>query len=83
MLDTVLTLVDEDDPKYNEYHRRAITGRFLLDIRRNSAYKARGVNHGFKEDKVAADGIGFNYYSHVVKLYTLRIAFFRPNRATR
>ena len=41
-----------------------------------------GVKQGFKEDK-ALDGPGFVYYSHVVKLYTIRISLFRPNRGSR
>ena len=47
----------------------AVTGRYLLDLRRNEACKARVVKQGFKENKITADGDGFNYYSHVVKLY--------------
>jgi len=44
--------------------------------------KARGVKHGFKESR-EADGPNFNYYSHVVKLYTVRMSFFRARRKTR
>lgn len=79
LLGTVLEIVDEDDPQYLEKHNQAISGRYLLDLRRSGKYKTRGVKHGFKEDKASADGPGFNYYSHVVRLYTFRIAFFRPN----
>lgn len=79
----VLTIVDPSDPEYNECRKAAVTGRYLLDYRRSGEYKTRGVKQGFKEDKTTADGIGFNYYSHVVKLYTIRISYFRPNRGTR
>ena len=30
-----------------------------------------------------ADGPGFNYYSHVAKLMSVRMTFFRPDRGTR
>ena len=83
LLDTVLELLDESHPDYAEAKEAAITGRYLLDIRRNSMYKARGVKQGFKEDKATADGPGFNYYSHVAKLYSVRMSYFRPNRGTR
>jgi hypothetical protein len=83
LLDHVLELITPDDPRYQRAVEEAISGRFLLDIRRSGMYKARGVKQGFKEDKLMADGEGFNYYSSVVKLYTVRIAFFRPNRGTR
>ena len=83
LLSTVLTLVDELDPEYETLKAIAITGRYLLDIKRSGSWKARGVKHGFKEDKAVADGEGFQYYSSTVKLYTVRISFFRPNRGTR
>ena len=83
LLDTVLTLIDPDDSDYAEAKELAVTGRYLLDVRRNGMYKARGVKHGFKEDKSTADGPGFVYYTHLAKLYTFRMSFFRPNRGTR
>ena len=69
LLSTVLTLVEKDDPEYDKLYQMAVTGRYLLDVRCNEAYKTRGVKQGFKENKITADGDGFNYYSHVVKLY--------------
>jgi hypothetical protein len=83
LLDTVLILLDEDHPEYQTALEKAVTGRYLLDIRRSGMWKVRGVKQGFKEDKLTADGKNFVYYSHVAKLYTIRIAFFRPNRGTR
>jgi len=83
LLDSVLKLVTKDDPEYEQLMREAVSGRYLLDVKRSGKYKARGVKHGFKEDKATADGEGFDYYSHVVKFYTIRISFFRPNRGSR
>ena len=83
LLDSVLVPVEKTDPEYEELYKNAVTGRYLLDIKRSGNYKTRGVKQGFKEDKLTADGFGFNYYSHVVRMYTFRIAFFRPNRGTR
>ncbi len=83
LLSTVLQFVDRDDPEYDELYKAAITGRYLLDVKRSGEYKTQGVKHGFKEDKSTADGTGFNYYSNVAKLYTIRISFFRVNRGTR
>lgn len=82
-LGTVLTLIDPDDPEYAKAKELAVTGRYLLDVRRSGMYKARGVKHGFKEDKATADGPGFVYYTHLAKLHTFRMSFFRPNRGTR
>ena len=83
LLSTVFTLVEKDDPEYDKLYQMAVTGRCLLDLRRNEAYKTRGVKQGFKENKITADGDGFNYYSHVVKLYTVRMCFFRVGRGSR
>ena len=80
---TILTRVKEGHPDYAKAKLEAITGRILLDIKRNQTYKARGVKQGFKEDKAIADGPDFNYYSHVAKLYTARMALFRSNRQGR
>ena len=48
LLSTVLTLVEKDDPEYDKLYQMAVTGRYLLDLRRNEAYKTRGVKQGFK-----------------------------------
>ena len=44
---------------YDRAVKEAISGRYLLDIKRSGAWKARGVKQGFKEDKTQADGPGF------------------------
>ena len=48
-----------------------------MDIKRSLAYKVRGVKQGFWEDLEQADGPGFNYYSSVVKLHSVRIVLMR------
>jgi hypothetical protein len=83
LCDTILTEIDPTDPEYQEAVKLATSGRFLLDIRRSSAYKARGVKQGFKENRTQADGPNFNYYAHVAKFISIRTAIFRPNRGTR
>ena len=40
---TILTRITEDHPDYVKAKLEAITGRILLDIKRNQTYKARGV----------------------------------------
>ena len=80
LLDSVLELIPRDHPQYDEWRKQAISGRYLLDKRRSDELKARGVKQGFKENKITADGIGFNYRSNVVRFYSMRMAFFRPNR---
>ena len=83
LLSTVLEELHPGDELYDQALKEAISGRYLLDIRRSGMWKARGIKQGFKESKITADGEGFNYYSHMVRLYTVRMAFFRPNRGTR
>ena len=55
----------------------------LLAIKRSEAYKARDVEQGFKEDIEQVDGPNFNYYAHVAKFNSMRMAIFRVNRDTR
>jgi len=83
LLDTILTEVEHDDPEFEEALRLATPGRMILSVKRSGSYKTRGVKQGFKEDKITADGEGFNYYAHVAKLMSVRITFFRPDRGTR
>ena len=83
LLDNVLVLIDEDHPQYATAIEQACPGRYLLDEKRSGMWKTRGVKQGFKENKLLVDCPGFVYYSHVVKLYTVRISLFRPNRGTR
>ena len=83
LLSTIHEPIEPDHPDYDRAVKEAISGRYLLDIKRSGAWKARRVKHGFKEDKTQADGPGFLYYSHVAKFCTIRMAIFRPNRRTR
>ena len=52
LLSTVLTLVEKDDPEYDKLYQMAVTGRYLFDLRRNEAYKIRGVKQGFKDSRL-------------------------------
>ena len=81
-MSNILELINPGHPEYSIALNDAVSGRYLLDERRSGMWKARGVKQGFKEDR-AVDGAGFVYYSHVVRLYTIRISLFRPNRGTR
>ena len=83
LLSTVLTLVENDDSEYDELYQMAITGRYLVDVCRNEVYTTRGVKQGFEQNNIAADGDGFNYYSHVVNLYTVHMCFFCVDRGNR
>ena len=82
LMSNILELINPGHPEYSIALNDAVSGRYLLDERRSGMWKARGVKQGFKEDR-AVDGAGFVYYSHVVRLYTIRISLFRPNRGTR
>ena len=83
LTNTILTEIGPDHPERAEAERTAITGRFLLDIKRQGKTKVRGVKHGFKENTETADGPNFNYSAHVAKLKTVRTVIFRPNRGDR
>ena len=83
LLDTILEEVLPDHPDRADAEAEAISGRFLLDLRRNQELKARGVKHGFKEDKATTDGIGFNSSAHVTKMKTIRLAVLRRGRGDR
>jgi hypothetical protein len=80
---TILTRIHETDPEHATALELATPGRLLLTIKRSEAYKARGVKQGFKEDTEQADGPNFNYYAHVAKFNSIRMAIFRVNRGTR
>ena len=81
--ETILTRVTPEDSDWGDALNLATTGRILLDKKRNGKWKGRAVKQGFKEDKLTADGAGFNYYSNVVRLSTIRAALFRPGRSNR
>ena len=80
---TILDEIDVNHPDRAQAEAEAITGRILLDIKRDLTVKARGVKQGSKENKATADGPGFNYVAHVTKLKTVRMLLFRPNRGER
>jgi hypothetical protein len=80
---TILTKMSESDDDWDIALEQAVTGRYILTIKRNGVVKARGVKQGFKEDKEAADGPNFNYYSSVARLDSIRMAMFRARRGTR
>ena len=83
LLSTILTEIFPDDPEFEEALKLATPGRLILSTKRTGNYKSRGVKQGFKENKLIADGPGFNYYSHVAKLMSVRMTIFRPDRGTR
>ena len=83
LLDTNLEEIPPDHPDRARAEAEAISGRFLLELRRSQELKARGVKQGFKEDKATADGLGFNYSAHVTKLKTIRLVVLRRGRHNR
>ena len=83
LLNTILEEITPDHPDRAKAEAEAISGRFLLDLRRSQELKARGVKHGFEENKATSDGIGFNYSAHVTKFKTIRLVLFRPGRGNR
>lgn len=80
---TILIPLSPDHPEYNDATHLAISGRYILDMKRAGVWKARGVKQGFKEDKTMADGPGFVYYAHVAKLVSVRMLLSRPGRGNR
>jgi len=81
---TILTPIGYDHPERAVAEATAVTGRYILDVKRSKLrFKARGVKQGFKENKARADGPDFVYYSHVAKLTSVRMSLFRPNRGSR
>ena len=83
LTETILKRVDKSHPSWERIRKEAVSCRVLLDIKRNGIVKARAVKQGFKEDKASADGQGFNYYSHVAKLASVRTLILRPDRGNR
>ena len=81
------TILKQVLPGTNEFEKaktKAVPGRILLDVKRGTGkLKARAVKQGFKENKHAADGPDFSYYSSVAKLVAVRCALFRPQRGNR
>ena len=83
LLDTILIAIPEGHPERAAAEKLATPGRALLDFKRSGVYKARIVKQGFKEDKVANDGVDFNYYAHVCEMTSVRCCTLRPNRGSR
>ena len=80
---SILEEVTTTHPDYDKAVRDAISGRYLLDLRRSRQYTARGVKQGFKENKATVDDPGFSYYSHMTKLAIVQMLLFRRNRGNR
>jgi hypothetical protein len=83
LMSTILKEIQPGDPDYSDAVNLSTPGRLLLDRRRTGKLKSRGVKQGFKEDRIQADGPGFNYYAHVAQMASVRMTVFRPNRGTR
>ena len=83
LLSTILKRLGPDSTKYETAVKEAISGRALLDIKRNGTFKCRIVKQGFKEDKKSADGPEYNYYAHTARFDTVRSAIFRTRRRNR
>ena len=83
LLSTILVALDKEHPEYDTAVEEAVSGRYILDLKRVGAWKARGVKQSFKEDKLTADGPGFVYYAHVAKLVSVRMLLSRPGRGNR
>ena len=82
-LGRILTKIYPHDPKYQQALDESVSGRYLLDERRSGQMKVRGVKQGCKEDKLLADGPDFTYYSHTVRLNSVRAMLFRKDRGMR
>ena len=82
LADLILEPILPDHAMYAEAVEKAQPGRFLLDLKRSGALKARGVQQGHLEDR-SIDGPGFNYFARVADLVSIRCAFFRPDRNKR
>ena len=83
LLDKILVHIPKNHPEREIAEKTATPGRALLDFKRSAKYKGRIVKQGFKEDKVAMDGEGFNYYSHVCEFQSVRASLLRMNRGDR
>ena len=59
LLSTILIHIPKDHAEYAIAFKEAISGRYILDYKRASVWKTRGVKQGFKENKLTADGPGF------------------------
>ena len=79
----ILTPIIKSHPLRARAEAEAISGRWLLDEKRDESWKCRGVKQGHKECRLTADGPDFNYASHVTKFSSIRTSLLRPNRGKR
>ena len=61
----VLRELHPGDAEMTAAKQRATQCRFILEFKRTGIWKVRMVVQGFREDKLALDGFGFNYSSNV------------------
>ena len=81
-LKRVLREVLPTDHDYSVAVKTACGARYIATIKRNGTCKIRGVEQGCFEDPTL-DGTDFNYYAHVSKFVTKRMALFRKDRHIR
>jgi hypothetical protein len=77
LLFTILVHIDAEHSEHQAAVKGAISGRYLLDLKRAGVRKARGVRQGFRENKESAEGPGFVYYAYVAKLASVRMLLSR------
>ena len=66
------------DPEWDDAIKRATQCRFILEFKRTGVWKVRMVIQGFRENKLALDGPGFNYASNVASMTGVRCAVLAP-----
>jgi hypothetical protein len=74
----VLRELHSGDAEMTAAKQRATQCRFILEFKRTGIWKVRMVVQGFREDKLALDGFGFNYSSNVAGLTAIRNALLSP-----
>jgi hypothetical protein len=74
----VLRELKSGDAELATARARATQCRFILEFKRTGIWKVRMVVQGFRENKVALDGLGFNYSSNVAGLTAIRNALLSP-----
>ena len=78
----VLRELLKGDSEWNAAVVRATQCRFILEFKRTGVWKVRMVIQGFRENKLALDGPGFNYASNVASLSGVRNAILAPMDST-
>ena len=74
----VLRELKSGDAEMATARARATQCHFILEFKRTGIWKVRMVVQGFRENKVALDGYGFNYSSNVAGLTAIRNALLSP-----